>query len=160
MQNKMKSDVNWIKKDPKNSNKLYHKFNLVKQFFPQFMFMQNFKELYIEGCLITKSNNYYLTRIYYPENYPYSPPEPIIIDKDVIKNCLEGGKYQFNNWGKFKDGIKPDVIKTFNSFVPISNSSKKWNPDYIIITIISLFCIWLHAYEYKKEFGGNFITKV
>ncbi len=146
-------EINWISQNPEKFGKrLLYEVEQVEKFFPLYQFKQKDDEMYIEGPLITRSNNFYLTRIYYPSNYPYSPPIPVVLDKDVVETCCSGGGHAYHNYGKYVDGgVKLCVIK------PDDNVGEGWKLNYSIVTIINLVCLWLHAYEVKKEFGGNWI---
>ncbi len=145
-------NINWIKQDPnKWGKRLIYECEQLNIFFPLFKLKTIDDILYAEGPLITNSKNVYLVKIYYPSNYPYSPPEPVITDKDVVDFCCNKGSHDFHNYGRYKDGVKLCIIK------PDDTIGEGWKTNYSVVTIINLVCLWLHAYEYKKAFGGKWI---
>lgn len=149
--------VNWIKKDPeKFLRRIENEMEQMSLKFPLFHFIQQGDELYVEGPIITTKSengrhggNVYLVRAYYPQDYPYSPPIPIVMDEDVVDHCIRNGMHDFHNYGKYHDGgLKLCVMK------PDDNIGEAgWNPKYSIRAIINYIAAWLHAYEYKRETG-------
>ncbi|MDD2487379.1 MAG: hypothetical protein PHS92_03345 [Candidatus Gracilibacteria bacterium] len=142
-------DIDWVSQNPeKYGKRLIFEAEQLKASYPLFGFHIDNRELFVEGPLITRSNNVYLARAYYPSNYPYSPPSPIITDRDVVDFCNTYGMHNFHNYGTFRDvGIKLCVMK------PDDVIGEGWKLNYSVVTIINYMALWLHAYEYKKEKG-------
>ena len=150
------SKIDWVEKNPeKFFGRLEYEMEEMKLKFPSFQFVQKNGGLYVEGPIITKKSrdgrrggNVYLVRAYYPSNYPYTPPIPVVMDEDVVDHCTSNGMHDFHNYGHYEDGgLKLCVMK------PDDVIGEGWKPKYSVVTIVSYISTWLHAYEYKRKTG-------
>jgi hypothetical protein len=142
-------EIDWIEQDPKKNFPRYkYEVALLNEKFPKFKFFVMGNVLFVEGKLITRSDNIYLVRAYYPNSYPYKAPEPVVIDRDVASFCTSAGMHKMHNWGEHEyGGLKLCVLK------PDDTVGEGWKMNYSIVTIVNYIATWLHAYEYKKETG-------
>lgn len=117
----------------------------VRKAFPFFQFFSEGEQLYVEGPVITRNQNLYTVRVYYPENYPYNHPTPIVLDKDVVMRCKINRKHILGEAPC--GGVFLCVIK------PTDEIGCGWTPDMSMLTILNLSAAWLHAYEVLQMTG-------
>lgn len=136
------TDINWVARNPRfGAKRLQWEMEQLSKHFPQFSMMCNGSEMWVEGQLVTRSQNLYNIRAYYPETYPYDRIISCVMDPDIVKFCREKGGHQAHNFGEHHCGGIQLCI-----FGP-----GDWIPDYSVITILQTTSVWLHVIEVKKE---------
>lgn len=143
----MTQNINWVQAlGPKGPARLkYEKENMKKQY-PQFDFHadpENPNVLCIDGFIITQLENAYHLRIYFPENYPYAPPLPVILDPDILNEYQDKGFPHTR--GSQKGGVALCVIK------PDDTIGQPWTPKLSSLAMVKFAATWLQAYELWKE---------
>lgn len=106
----------------------------IDETYPHFEFGCYEGELFCHGWLTTNRNNNYNLVIKYPDNYPYSPPEPYIEEPDLNP---------YRTPHMYEDG-KLCVMEI---------SDETWQENSTAATMIGLVGAWLHAYEEWQESG-------
>ena len=142
----MLQKANWVKALGliKGSARLKYEMGLMKQQYPQFDFHIDSDgcTMYVDGFIITQCENGYHLRVYFPENYPYSPPVSIILDPDIVREHQT--QRLPHNYGIEKDGLRLCVIK------PDDIVGQPWTPKLSSITMVKFAATWLQAYELWK----------
>lgn len=137
--------ANWVvSRGEKGIRELAYEIGLIKSKYPQFDFYVDKQDnaLYIDGPLFTQVGNAYHIQIYFPDNFPYYPPLPIVLDEDILKRYRSGGLP--HNRGIQRNGVALCVIK------PDDTVGQPWTPDLSSTTIVNTAAKWLQAYELWK----------
>ena len=141
----------WVLQNPeKNTRRLLREMEAIRAAYQYAEFYMDGNSLYLEAIICTRSWNQYVVRIYYPNDYPYSPPFPIAIDRDVIEYCSAPDRvgHNFHNYGVNTqyNGLMLCVIN------PNDNGTfgHSWSPDMTMKTVLERAILWFHAYEVKK----------
>ncbi|EKE28453.1 MAG: hypothetical protein ACD_3C00057G0003 [uncultured bacterium (gcode 4)] len=139
----------WIKRNPeKNLKRIQHESEKIRNSFPSFELLQKDDlSLYWKGQLATNCKNVYSIEIHYTDEYPYSPPIALVLDKDVKNYCLSAGLHGCHNWGEEMGGIHVCVID------PKDTVNVRWHKDHSAASMIIWTAEWLHAYEVKRVTG-------
>ena len=140
----------WARRDPaKYVKRIRWEKECLGKYFPSFEMMQEDDgDIFLEGNIVTLNENVYKVKVYFPDNYPYSPPIPVVMDIDVIAHCKKFDIHEYHYYeDKSIDGLRICVIK------PDDTIGTGWKPDFSSISVILLASAWLHAFEVKKETG-------
>lgn len=140
---------NWVAKNPTSLlSRLQEEVRLLNLAFPHFKLMMDGDVMYAAGHLVTRSMNAYEVRLYYPENFPYEPPEPIVYDGDVMRYCLAKGMHGAHNRGEKYGGLFLCVLK------PDDRVGVGWSPEKGGYFILNIAAAWLHAHEVQTVTGN------
>jgi hypothetical protein len=139
----------WVKRNPvAHINRLQGEALMLHSQFPHIGIYNDGETLYLEGPVISMSNNMYLLRVVYPSEYPYKKPEAFVRDSDVINFCKNKGYHDFHHQGYSEiHGLNLCVMGSTD------NVNKGWTPNQTGITILEYAIMWLHGYEVKKVSG-------
>lgn len=102
--------------------------------YPDFEFGHHEGTMFVHGWLTTNNYNKYNVVITYPDNYPYSPPDPYIEEPDLDPYDIP---HMYSN------GV----------LCVLETSDETWENHSTAATMIGLVGAWLHAYEEWKETG-------
>lgn len=106
----------------------------VDENFPQFTFGKHDGRMFCDGDLTTSSHkhdsfeNTYHVVIAYPDNYPFDPPMPYVVNPDLE---------QYNPPHMYRDG----------ELCVLEQSDETWKENSTAATMIGLIGAWLHAFE-------------
>ncbi|NLV08340.1 hypothetical protein GOC74_00045 [Halomicrobium mukohataei] len=121
----------WYEQDPE---RLRIEKKVMKERFPQFSIKIHGEELFWEGTLRSNSNNRYEVAIFYPNDYPYSAPEPYITDPDIT---------QYN----------PPHIYANGQLCVFEQTDGTWERKSTAATMVTLIAPWIGAFEHWQETG-------
>ncbi|PIQ41194.1 hypothetical protein COW06_03745 [Candidatus Gracilibacteria bacterium CG12_big_fil_rev_8_21_14_0_65_38_15] len=141
-------NANWVvSRGEKGIKDLAYEIGLMKSKYPQFDFYIDKQDnaLYVDGFLITHIGNVYHVQIYFPSSYPYYPPLPIVLDKEIVQKCKSESIP--HNRGIQRNGVALCVIK------PDDTVGQPWTPDLSSTTIVNTVAKWLQAYELWQKTG-------
>lgn len=141
----------WVLRDPKKYiERLKHEANELYRKFPYFGVYLDGGTLYLEGPVVTLSNNQYTVRVVYPSEYPSKKPEGFVLDPDVRHFCNIPGNsgHTFHNYGANSPHGVHLCLMGYDDSV-----NKGWTPNQSGITILEYAIMWLHAYEFKRSRG-------
>ena len=141
---------NWVYTNPeKHIARLNYEARELYAKFPHIGIYRDGNTLYLEGPVVTLSNNMYVVRVVYPEKYPAEKPEGYVMDRDVVQFCTLPGNagHGYHNYGEKSHGLHLCLMGYQDSV------NKGWTPSQTGITILEYSIMWLHAYEYKRSRG-------
>jgi len=128
---------NWVQnEDDESIDRLRREVAAIANF-PAFSYrvLEDTGMMFAEGILELASGNAYMLRIYFPDNYPNSPPYSIIKEQSVFEAYVQN-KIPCTN------GINMNGVQIIPYLYPVEEQSE--------ITGISMFYLtarWLSAYE-------------
>ena len=146
----MQNMPNWVRRNPtRYLERLGYEAEMLANAFPAFTLMTEGPTLYAEGDFVTLSGNRYRIRAFYPENYPYEPPVPVAVDRDVVEYCKSQSAHEYHHMGECDEmgGLRLCTMRRDDSH------GQGWLPQFSIVTILNLAAAWLHAYEVKRATG-------
>lgn len=148
----MSTEPNWVQRNPEKYRKrMFLEAEQLKSWFPKHRF-QMFGDgtLYTEGPLITKSKNLYTVRLIYPDNYPYSPPAGVVMDRDVLRWCKEKGAHEYHQYGEHTSGgLHMCLLSADDTY----GNTTGWKPTDSAISLLYTAGLWLNGFEVKKQTG-------
>lgn len=140
----MLQNAKWVKAfgPTKGPARLKYEMGLMKQQYPQFDFYIDSDgcTMYVDGYIITQGKNAFHVRIYFPDNYPYYPPLPIVLDEDMIMKKKTLMDFPHNR-GIQNGGVALCVIK------PDDTIGQPWTPKLSSVSVVKFAGKWLQAYE-------------
>lgn len=141
----------WVRQNPnKYVERLKYEARELYAKFPHIGIYRDGDTMYLEGPVLTMSQNQYVLRVVYPPEYPAAKPDGYVRDKDVIDFCSQDGHrgHSYHNYGHDSaNGLKLCVMDRDDSV------NKGWTPNQTGISILEYSIMWLHAYEFKKARG-------
>ena len=101
------------------------------------------QQLYIEGPVVSMSQNAYLIRVLYHAEYPFYAPAAFVVDEDVIKEALKSDAHLMHNYG-----VRPNW-----GLQLCFQNSDEWKPKDSGISVVQYAIAWVNAFEYCKSTG-------
>ncbi len=139
---------NWVGKDPgKFLPRLKQEVDLLNAAFPFFKVLMAGDVMYAEGVIVTINQNAYKVRLYYPEDFPYSAPDAVVMDRDVKAYCLSQGMHSAHHRGERDGGVTLCVLK------PDDRVGTGWEPKKGGYFILNIAAAWIHAHEVQIRSG-------
>jgi ubiquitin-protein ligase len=121
----------WYERDRERLKQEEHVMN---EKFPQFSLYTVDDQLYWRGTLQSNNYNRYDVKIFYPQSYPYEPPEPFIVDPDVR---------EYNPPHAYKNG----------RLCVFEQTDGTWQRNSTMATMVGLVGAWINAFEHWR--AGN-----
>lgn len=134
----------WAAQNPeKYGHRILYEHQMLQDQYPLFELRIQNREMFAEGVLITRNRNIYNVRVVYPDDYPHTPPEAYIMDKDVMNDSPPHNYGTSASVGR-KEGLQICVMN------PDDSVGQSWQPNFSAVTVVHLAVMWLHAYEVWK----------